>query len=224
MANNKNTSRADKAVSDAKRKAPTGTKGKPPAKQPVEQHAQQDNKLPVRLITSVVCIALFILFLVMGINPEGALLQMINSFVLGLIGKTGFYISIPALLYLFIIQAFSGNKPVKMRSICLLVFVFLCGCVSHLSMDDGRLTGGMGILAELYSGGAGGYTGGVLCGGVAMILRWACGTVISYIILAIGIVLTLLASMQITVPSLVRAIKNRPRPDWDDEELMEERR
>ena len=223
MANNKNTSRADKAVSDAKRKAPTGTKGKPPAKQPVEQHAQQDNKLPVRLITSVVCIALFILFLVMGINPEGALLQMINSFVLGLIGKTGFYISIPALLYLFIIQAFSGNKPVKMRSICLLVFVFLCGCVSHLSMDDGRLTGGMGILAELYSGGAGGYTGGLLCGGVAMILRWACGSVISYIILAIGIVLTLLASMQITVPSLVRAIKNRPRADWDDEELLEEK-
>lgn len=221
MATNKKTSRADKAVSDAKRKAPTGTKGKPPAKQTAEQHIQQENKLPVRLITSIVCISLFILFLVMGINPEGALLKMINSFVLGLIGKTGFYISIPALLYLFIIQAFSGNKPVKMRSICLIVFVFLCGCVSHLSVDDGRLTGGMGILAELYSGGAGGYTGGLLCGGVAMILRWACGSVISYIILAIGIVLTLLASMQITVPSLIRAIKNRPRPDWDDEDLIE---
>ena len=223
MANNKRTSQADKAVSDARRKAPTGTKGTPPAKQPAGKQAPQENKVPVRLITSVVCISLFVLFLVMGINPEGALLKVINSFVLGLIGKTGFYISIPALLYLFIIQAFSGNKPVKMRSICLIVFVFLCGCVSHLSMDDGRLTGGMGVLAELYTGGSEGYTGGLLCGGVAMILRWACGSAISFIALAIGIILTLLASMQITIPSLIRAVKNRPRPEWDDEDLVEEK-
>ena len=36
----------------------------------------------------------------------------------GIIGQIGFAISIPVLLYMFVIHAFSGTRPVKMRSIC----------------------------------------------------------------------------------------------------------
>ena len=36
-------------------------------------------------------------------------------------------------------------------------------------------------------------------------------------------ILTLLASMNITVPSIIRAIQNRPREDWEGEAYYEER-
>ena len=39
-------------------------------------------------------------------------------------GRTGFYFSIPALIYLFCIMAFSGNRPVALRSVSVLFFVF----------------------------------------------------------------------------------------------------
>ena len=40
---------------------------------------------------------------------------------------------------------------------------------------------------------------------------------ISYIILILAALLTLLAAFQITLPSIIRAIQNRPRADWEDE-------
>ncbi|MBQ7817214.1 MAG: DNA translocase FtsK [Oscillospiraceae bacterium] len=139
----------------------------------------------------------------------------------GLIGKVSFYISIPALLYLFVIQAFSGKRPVRMRSICLIVFVLLCGCTSQIFMQPTVLPQGLAVLSALFDGGATGATAGVLCGGLALILQLLCGKVISAIVFIVAAILTLLAAMQITIPSIIRAIQNRPRPEWEDEELEE---
>ena len=85
----------------------------------VKQKAEEQNQfqIPVRLTTSVICLALFIVFLVMFLSPEGALILALKNFILGLVGKVAFYVAIPGLLYLFIIQAFSGKKPIMMSSI-----------------------------------------------------------------------------------------------------------
>jgi len=74
------------------------------------------------------------------------------------------------------------------------------------------------MLGDLYTGGADGSTGGVLCGGIALLLHWLCGTVISYLLLVVGAVFTLLGGMQITIPSIIRAVQNRPRAQWEDEQ------
>ena len=132
MAEKKSTSRAQKAVSDAKRKSAStgksvGTKGAAP-KQPVnddKNNSKDLRKLPARAVGAVVSILLFVVFLVIAIKPDGALLKVFQSVLLGTIGKVGFYFAIPALLYLFIIFAFSGKQPVRMRVVCLIVFVFL---------------------------------------------------------------------------------------------------
>ena len=210
MAKKKKT-RAEQAVTAARSKEKSGKKS-----EAVKNHKKEAG-IPVRVITSIAFLGAFILFLIIFFIPEGALTGLIANAMHGIFGQVGFAVTIPALLYLFFIHAFSGNRPVKMRTICLAVFVVLCGSISHLVLSPKGLPNDISVLAELFTGGMVGTTGGFLCGGVAMILQWLCGTVISYIILIIAAVLTLLGGMQITVPSIIRAIQNRPRDDSADE-------
>ncbi len=221
MADQKRKSQAEKAVSASKSK--TKNANKAAAKKdtvkplPAQAGTKLDRQIPIRFITSGIFLSCFILFLVIFLRPEGALTQLIESILLGLIGRVGFIVSIPALLYLFIIHAFSTNRPVILRSVCLGCFVLICGCIAHLSLDPRGLSDGIDLISDLYSGGIASVTGGVICGGLAMLIKWLCGVVLSYIILIVAAVFTLLGAMQITIPSIIRAIKNRPRADWEDE-------
>ena len=212
----KKLSQAEKAAAGAKKKKtvkkPTPSNNRKPA-------PKDETAIPPRLISAAVCIALFVVFLVMLFNPNGVLVKVLYTVVLGLIGRVGFYIAIPALLYLFIIHAFSGKRPVMMRTICLIAFVLICGSIHHLSLDTSGLPKNVfSFIGKLCTGGVDGSTGGLFCGLVTTILSWLCNDVISYILLIVAAVFTLLASMQITVPSLVRAVENRPRADWESEE------
>jgi len=215
MADEKNKTRAQKVASgNSKPKAASKGKSNQKSKDlPVQ--------IPVRLITSTVCIALFILFLVMFLNPEGALVILLMRFVLGLIGWVGFYVAIPSLLYLFVIQAFSGKRPVILRSVCMICFVLICGCLAQLAVDRASLPTGFSCLTALYEGGFEGTTAGLLCGGITLLLQSLCGSVITGVILSVSALLTLLSGFQITIPSIIRAVQNRPRADWEDEEHEE---
>lgn len=222
MAEQKRKSQAEKAATAAKSKKSAGGKSNSSKKsgtsKQTEAAVEQETAFPVRLITAGICLALFILFLAIFLEPDGWLTQLVESVLLGIIGRMGFIVSIPALLYLFFIQAFSFKRPVLMRSICVIVFVLLCGCISHLTLCPENPQIRFELISELYNGGINGTTGGLLCGGLAMLLRWLCGRVISYIVLTVAAILTLLGAMQITIPSIVRAVRNRPRADWEDEE------
>ena len=68
--------------------------------------------MPFRRIFSLrrSAILLFALFVVISVNPDGWLLEIIQSVVLGLVGQAGFYFAIPGLLYLFVIHTFGRQK------------------------------------------------------------------------------------------------------------------
>ncbi len=228
MAEKNNYSRNSKSASNAGRSSNSGGKqsnaksgGKSTGRVDLAARhrakQQERSEIPNRLINAIVAAALFVLFLVIFLNPDGALIELFYKFLLGVVGKISFYVSIPALLYLFFVQAFSGTRPVVMRSWCILAFVLISGCLSHLFMEPADLRNGIALLGDLYMGGIDGKTGGFLCGSIAMILQWLCGKTISIIVLIVAAVFTLLGSMQITIPSLVRAVQNRPRADWEDE-------
>lgn len=213
MAQKKKLSQAQRAASRGKK--PESRKKKTDTN--VSASAQSEHTgIPVRFFSSAFCLIAFVVLLVMFLQPGGALLDPIRSVILGLFGPITYYVSIPALLYLFIIQAFSGSRPVKMRSICLGCFVLLCGVISHLAIDNGQMT--KWDISQLWTGGIAGSTAGVLCGSIAMLLRWLITEPLSYIALIIAAIFTLLGAMQITIPSLIRAIENRPRADWEDEQ------
>ena len=222
MAEQKYKSQADKAAASQKKK----TKEKKPAKKENKSakvsvsgvpKEQKERVIPVRFISSALFLGLFVLLLIIAIQPEGVVLQLIESLVLGLVGDVGFYVSIPAFLYLFIIHAFSGKRPVKMRSVCLGLFVILCGCIAHLALNPQGLSSGFAVVADLYRGGIEGTTAGVICGLIAMLFHWCFNTVFSYILFVIAAILTLLGGMQITIVSIVRAIQNRPRSELEKE-------
>ena len=77
---------------------------------------------------------------------------------------------------------------------------------------------GFAAVGALLTGGASGSSAGLLCGGVALLLEWLCGATLALILLIIAALITLLGSCQITIPSIIRAVQNRPRADWENEE------
>ena len=220
MSEKKTKSQAEKAAAtkseETKSSKPVLKKEEKDSKVSIKVFADE-HKIPVRLITSVIFLCLFVLFLVIFFKPEGALVKIFADLIHGLIGRTAFIVSIPGLLYLFIIHAFSGERPVKMRSICIGLFILFCGCTAHLNLMTQELPSGIQMLGGLYKGGIEGNTGGLLCGCVSMVVHWLCGTVISYILFIIAAILALLGGMQITIISIIRAIQERPRPDWEEE-------
>ena len=222
MANKKKLSSAEKAVSATKQKKSASKKNTSKSSKKSAAKETTGFSIPVRFITSVLCLGLFVLFGVIALNPEGALVTIFGNLIMGLIGKAAFLVAIPVLLYLFFIQAFSGKKPVLGRSLSLIGFIILCGSISHLFADPQYLPEDISVVSELYFGGAEGTTGGVICGGLAILVEYLCGTVISYIILILGAALALLGGMMITIPSLIQAVQNRPRADWELEEVDEE--
>ncbi len=229
MAEKTKASRAEKKVTDAKKKtsaagsaskskSKANSKKNEPAKKPAVKTETASNPIPASIVVAFLSLALCVLFAVIAVNPEGALLKLVRSVVMGLIGKAGFYFAIPACGYLFFINAFMRRSAVRMRSVCVILFVFLCGAIFHLSIQTPLMDQGIAMIPDLYVGGVNGNTGGVLCGGFAILLRWACGKPLSFLILGICAVFTLLGAMQITLPSIIRAIINRPRDDWEEEE------
>ena len=235
MAQTKRPSQAEKAAAQKKRSTSAATKNKSktnsksaskkpaatktaPQKQPEKK--VEGTKVPPRFFSAAAFLVLFVLFLTMLFTHEGVWINWFYNFILGMIGYVGFYISIPALLYLFIIHAFSAKRPVIMRTICLISFVLLAGSVSHLALDY-RVESS--LISELYTGGITGRTGGLLCGLVGHVSGSLLGVVFSYIVLVTAAVMTLLASMQITVLSLIRAFQDRPKADWETDEKRQER-
>ena len=224
----KKTTQAEMAAAGAKKKPASGkstgraTSSKPPKKKSAEKvkKSNQDfsGSLSPNVLAAVVSLVLLILFVVIAVNPEGALLKLLQSVILGLLGQAAFYFSIPALMYLFIIQTLGRKHSPTMRSVCLILFVFFSGSIFHLVVQDQGMAEGFAVIGDLYTGGLAGTTGGVLCGGFAMLLRWLCGNVIAYLVLIVCAILTLLGSMEITIPSIIRAIANRPREEYEEEE------
>ena len=97
------------------------------AKRAVAEAEKGGSWISTRAICAIVTLVLFVLFAVILLKPEGALLKLFYSFLLGIFGKAAFYISVPALLWLFIILALSRGQPVRLRSFSLIGFVFMCG-------------------------------------------------------------------------------------------------
>ena len=57
----------------------------------VQKEAENQTTIPLRVITSAVCIALFILFLVIFLQPEGVIVRgILQPFIIGLIGNVSF--------------------------------------------------------------------------------------------------------------------------------------
>ena len=96
MAPKKGSTRAESQVTDTKKKASQSSgKSKNSAKKTKKQPAvrtEYQNMIPAEFIVAFFSLCLFVLFVFLSFNSEGALLKVTKSVVLGLIGQAGFYI------------------------------------------------------------------------------------------------------------------------------------
>ncbi len=216
MAQKKYKTQAERAATSGK----SHSKAKEPARTPsVKQKNTPETEyggLPLRFITSTVFLGLFVLLLVVAIVPQGAVIVIMDNLLHGLLGGAGFIVTIPAMLYLFFIHAFSGKRPVLMRTVCMFAFISCCGCLSHQILDADKAVTSFAV-ANLYNGGISGQSGGLICGLIAELCQYL-GPVLPYIIFVVAAILTFLGALQITIPSIIRAIRERPRADWELEE------
>ena len=182
-------------------------------------------KIPARIVSAVIMGVVFLLLLVTWMedpdaNQSGWLIKLLYNIVRGLFGQFVFYVAIPGFLYMFIIHAFSGKKPILMRSICLGAFMLCMGGISHMWCISKEVIPAMGSgfqwVKDIFQGGIQGTTGGLICGGLTELMLWIFHDILTLIVLIAGAVLTLLASCNITIASIVRAIQNRPRAQWEE--------
>ena len=222
MAKKKTTTANNKAASA---KTTGRTTKKSPKQEKVSEQAQRISirerfdswGIPFRFFSATVIFICFALLLLTFLAPGGVFFLWLESLLLGLIGKVGFFAAIPTTLYLFTIHAFSKNRPVRMRSICLIVFILLCGSIGHIlsgTVEQNYTFAGFG---KLYNDGIAGLSGGIVCGIFAQLIALLCGKA-TLVFLIPAALLTLLAGMQITIPSIIRAIRNRPRDEQEDVE------
>ena len=165
MANKKQKTQAEKTASAAKAKSANVKKSNNLKEPAVDKKPAAESKLPVRLISSLVLLGLAVLFTVILFASEGALLRLLESIIHGMIGRVGFVISIPVLLYLFFVHAFSGKRPIRLRTVCLILFVILCGCISHLNDVQNVWPKGIALIGGLYKSGVSSTTGGLTYSG-----------------------------------------------------------
>ncbi len=212
MAAQKNKSKAEKAVSAAKTRKENNVSKKDKKQEPEQLKTKNNRTVSGRTISSIVFLVMFVVLLFSFFQPEGLFVSAVRNLFLMLFGKVGYIVAIPVFLYLFLINAFSGKRPVIMRSVCLGCFVLCVGCIYHLSSYTAPQQSA-GLIQDLINNGS-----GVICGLTAMFVELLCGkgTVITYIVCIVAAILTLLAGMQITIPSIIRAIQERPRAQWEE--------
>ena len=156
MAQKNNTSRAEKMVTEARKKSgvaqsPSGKKTQSSSKNSkAAVRTEYDSGMSSHAVVSLVSLSLFLLFFVISVKPEGALTRIFQSVVLGLIGQGGFYFSMPVLFYLFVINTFGKKRYVTMKNICGIAFAFVCGCIYHLAVQTQGMATGTAIISDLF--------------------------------------------------------------------------
>ena len=136
---------------------------------------------PLRYAIAAFCAIVLLIFVSVLFSGEGLVLQWIVSVVKGLFGKNFYYICIPALIYLIILLLGSKGQPVRGRFFCILGFVFLFGCISHVISGEPippvkDETGvmvpvtGLKLLGAMYRAGVQGTSGGLICGLITDVL------------------------------------------------------
>ena len=157
-------------------------------------------------------LALFFLMCGMAFGSEGFLPRMIRSAFYGLFGVGAFRIAIFCPLFLAASFLPKREKNIKFKSRCVIAFILCFGMIHHLLINDATLAvDGLSKIFAFYQQGIMGGSGGVICGGLAYILRWFLGNALALIFLIVLWLLALLGAVEITLPGIIEAIRNLPK-------------
>ena len=168
---------------------------------------QQQNR---REMWAIFCIVLTLFSVICCFNIDAVLLKPLIALISGLFGQPGRYL-LPLFLIVTTVILFSGKgKPVRLRIVCAFAIVITISAIYHL-IQAPELRWEWSMVKALYQGGQDGTTGGLIAGFLALTLQTCLTTVGAYIVLTLLLLVQLITTMNMTVNSLITAIKNRPR-------------
>ncbi len=206
--------------SSGKKSAKTKSSG---SKSKAAEKNTKSAALSHRWIGALVCLGAF---LISALSCLGVKSIFTNAWALvmrGLFGAAGFYIIPFSLFVVSVILMLHRSRPVKARIVCAMMMVVCIGSLAHL-MSGSALTWTKGLLAELWHGGVNAETGGLLCGLISMALEACLSKIGAAIILTGALIVCILYALNMTIPSIVKAIQNRPRLEPEEPEAPEQDR
>ena len=157
-----------------------------------------------RELWGILCLILALLVILSSFARSSAMARLFT----GLTGQIGLYVLPIGLILCAIALMFHGNRPVTMRIICSLTFSFLISALAHLAIAESKASWDLEVFKTLYSEGIAGKSGGVIGGLLAMIFRLPGGAPVAWAICILLLVVTLPASLNLTLTSLLRAVNN----------------
>ena len=166
-----------------------------------------------REVGACVCLVLALLTVLCCFRIDAAILNLLGSVFRGLIGA-GFYILPFSFVMSFLILILHDGRPVALRVTCTFLTAALVGSLVQLVGGSFDAPEGWEVVTALWDGGISGTAGGVLSGGLASLLAALISRIGAVIVLIVGMLLSLITSLNMTVASIVTAIKNRPRAEY----------
>ncbi|SBW04261.1 FtsK/SpoIIIE family protein [uncultured Eubacteriales bacterium] len=178
---------------------------------------------PVRRgVGAVICLVLAF-FAVFGYFDVDALfINFYCKILKGILGY-GFWIVPPALLMASYILAFHRGRPVQMRLWCTLLLPLMAGVILHLIFNQTEYLWDWSIFSALWTDGAGGKSGGVMGGILALGCALAFSRLGTGILFAAGAVMMVLGAFNLTVVDVVDYFRSRERLEYEEEILPERR-
>ena len=166
-----------------------------------------------REVGACVCLVLALLTVLCCFRIDAAILNLLGSVFRGLIGA-GFYILPFSFVMSFLILILHDGRPVALRVTCTFLTAALVGSLVQLVGGSFDAPEGWEVVTALCDGGISGTAGGVLSGGLASLLAALISRIGAVIVVIVGMLLSLITSLNMTVASIVTAIKNRPRAEY----------
>ena len=189
--------------SQAKNAGKKGTAKKPDGRRPFR-----------REIGALVCLGLAVLSALGCFGMKSFFTDLIVDLSKGLVG--GGYVILPFCFLLgFIILMFHDGRPVRLRVTCTFLLAVTIGTMVHTVAGKDPAWSFYPMLKSLYLGGVRGSTGGLIAGLLSMGLSALVTKIGAMIFLIIGLALELLTCLNMTVPGVIKAIRQRPRLEYD---------
>ena len=166
-----------------------------------------------REVGACVCLVLALLTVLCCFRIDAAILNLLGSVFRGLIGA-GFYILPFSFVMSFLILILHDGRPVALRVTCTFLTAALVGSLVQLVGGSFDAPEGWEVVTALWDGGISGTAGGVLSGELASLLAALISRIGAVIVVIVGMLLSLITSLNMTVASIVTAIRNRPRAEY----------
>ncbi len=184
-------------------------------RRPSQAAKAKNQPKPIRReVGAFVCLFLFVLVVLGLFKVDALVITAVVDLVRGLIGA-GVFVMPFTLLMCFIILLFHDGRPVRLRVSCTLIVSFCVGILVHLLGKTAAVSWELAMVGQLWKTGVEGTSGGLLAGILAMFLELIISKIGAVLLVIVALVLALLSSFNMTVGSLYRAIRNRPRAEYE---------